>query len=175
MTVKNPLPYIILDTCVIQAASSKNHHKSEAALQYLKRFNNSSQLAISEISVFENLQGLWGKRADKALQKLKQFEWKEVNGTVLILASQLGGLYNQSGSGLANIQTGDKLIAATAILLQGFVLTINPRDFPAPFFYQQEWEPLTYQNSHYSQTLDLYVLAPNFALINRVITDKDSK
>ncbi len=126
-------PYLIIDTCIIQAASSKKKPKSEKFIQCLEDLAHIYRLTISEYSVYENLQGLWGKQAEKAVELLKKYEWKVVSHIVLTLSAVLGGLYHDENR--LDINDGDKMIGATAILEEGFILTENHSDFPPPFFF----------------------------------------
>src|SRR6185369_6094442 len=147
--------YLLLDTCIIQDTGDKNASKSNAVLDYLKELDTYYNLAISEITIFENLQGLWGKRANQALKVLKTYEWKQITNKVLILSASLGGLYRTITS--SNIETGDKIIASTTILLDAHVLTKNYEDFPSPFFNQYMWKPIPFQVGHYTRTIDYII------------------
>lgn len=164
--------YVLIDTCVIQDTGSSNHSKSEVVSNLLKELSkNDFRLAISEFTIYENLQGLWGKRAIAAKQILSAYETKEVSEGVLLLASQLQGLYHEEG--FDNIQDGDKIIAATTVLENGLVLTRNHKDFPHPFFQTEKSFPLAYKMGHYSVTIDLALYKPDIALIARRIEEKD--
>lgn len=167
-------PYLFIDTCVIQAAGSKEKTKSEIILKSLKENAESYGLVISEFSVYENLHGLWGKRAVDASRLLRSYERKAVSDKVLLLASVLGGLYyvaKQDGP-----DDGDKIIAATAILEKGFIFTENHRDYPHPFFKTEKSIPLTYLTAgKYVKTIDLAIYKPDITLIGRRIQEEDNK
>lgn len=164
--------YIIVDTCVIQASESKQKTKSEAVIKCLKDLIDTGySLTISEFSVFENLHGLWGEKAEEAVKILKGYALKIVSREVLLLAAILGGLYYEEKYDY--IQTGDKIIGATAILENGLVLTYNHRDFPPPFFLTEKSITLQYKRDHYVQHLDLAIYKPDIKLIGRRIAEKD--
>lgn len=165
--------YIFLDTCVLQAAASSEKAKSEKVLDCLKELTHQKyRLAISEFTFYENLHGLWGEKAQKAVTLLHSYEKKVVSDKVLIVASFLGGLYVDVKSDGPN--AGDKIIAATAILENGFVLTENHRDFPHPFFLTEKSITLTYTKAgRYKKTIDLALYKPNVDLIGRRIQEKD--
>lgn len=76
-------------------------------------------LALSDISLFENLHGLRGDAHDKALSLLKVYERKDVSSTILWLAAMLGGFYRDEK--MDGVDMGDKIIAATAVLEKGHV------------------------------------------------------
>jgi predicted nucleic acid-binding protein len=164
--------YLLLDTCIVQDTGDRNESKSNAVLSYFEHLSKSYDLAISEITVFENLQGLWDVKANQALAHLKTYEWKEVTDKVLILAASLGGLYK--GSSLT-IETGDKIIASTAILLDAHILTRNYNDFPSPFFVQYSWYPISFQVGHYTRTIDYIIYEPNKDIIKRRFSDNEEK
>jgi predicted nucleic acid-binding protein len=166
--------YIFVDTCVIQAAGSNTKSKSDGVIKCLQGLNSEGfSLAISEITWYENLHGLWGKKALDAASILKTYEQKIVSNQVLVVASILGGLYH--GDKLDGIDMGDKIIAATALLENGFVLTENHKDYPAPFFIQERYIPLTYLFKSYSKTMDLALYKPNTELINRRIGELEKQ
>lgn len=101
--------YIFLDTCIIQDIGSSND-KSKAVIGYLTELAQEGfRLVISEFTIYENIQGLWDKRASKAIQILKDYEAKEVTKSVLFMAAYLQGLYHDEK--YDNIADGDKIIA----------------------------------------------------------------
>lgn len=167
--------YLFIDTCVIQFAGDKNKSKSEAVIQCLNLLTKEGyNLAISEIAFYENLQGLWGKKVESAHAFLRAYEYKEVSRTVLLIASILGSLYRDEK--IDWVDMGDKIIAATALLAGGFVLTENHKDYPHPFFLTEKSIPLTYiTGGKYNKTIDIALYKPNILLISRRIKEKDSK
>lgn len=172
--MKNTSPkYIFLDSHVIQYSADKNKLKSQV---FLDLFNDLKQrgfeIAISEVTLLENLHGLYGKRNKKAYEYVSKFIKRAVSEEVFLSAAEIGGLY--SDEGYKDIGIGDKIIAATAFLEKGFILTRNHKDFPAPFFEPIEWIPVSFQVSgRYKNTIDLCLYAPRFKLILRRIEEKD--
>lgn len=128
-------------------------------------------MVISDFTLYENLHGLWGKKAQQAAKILKSYERKVVSDRVLTLASMLGGLYKDEQ--VDYMSPGDKIIAATAILENGLVLTENHRDFPSPFFVGKRFIPISYKVGHHQRTIDLCLYEPNGSLIARRIEEKD--
>ena len=166
--------YLFIDTCVIQAAGSKEKLKSEIVISELEKIAKDYSLAISEFTLYENLHGLWGKRRSDAAKLLRIYERKVVSDKVLLIASLLGCLYHDEN--LEGIDVGDKIIAATAILENGFVLTENNKDFPHPFILTERSIPLTCLTAgKYSKTIDLAIYRPDHNLIKRRINEADSK
>lgn len=164
---------IIIDTCVIQAAGhSKEQFKSKAILDCLTNFKKEGfNLVISEVTFYENLQGLWGKRAEQANILLTKFETKVVSREVLKTAAYLGGLYSQDK--ILGVSTCDKIIAATAFLEFALIFTENHRHFPPPFLTQNRYVPLRFQKDHYQRTMDLALYESNVHLINRRISESN--
>lgn len=164
-------PYIFLDTCIIQDAGSSTKSKSDAVIKLFTDLRHNFNLAISEFTIYENLQGLWGKRAIEAGKILGSYEAKEVSRKVLLLSSILQSLYHEEK--YDNIADGDKIIGATAILESGYVLTRNHKDFPHPFFVTEQSFVVNYKNGHYAQSIDFTLYKPNYELISRRIESKD--
>ena len=165
--------YIFIDTCVLQASGDMKKAKSEAVLRCFSDFTTDGySLAISEITLFENLQGLWGKKAQKVADAVKGFEMKTISTKVLVLAAMLQGLYVQEKRN--DVDCGDKIIAATAILESGLVLTENHKDFPSPYFIMKKYVPITYLiDGRTNKTIDLGLYKPNYSLIGRKIEEND--
>lgn len=167
--------YLFIDTCIVQFTGDKNKSKSEAVIQCLNLLTKEGySLVISEITIYENLHGLWGIKAKQATDILRKYEKKVISDNVLIVASLLGGLYHDER--VDGIDSGDKIIAATAILENGFVLTENHKDYPHPFFLTERSIALPYiTGGKYTKTIDLALYIPNIKLISRRIKEKDSK
>lgn len=167
-------PYLFIDTCVIQTAGSKEKSKSEAMIKALGEIAKNYRLAISEFTIYENMNGLMGEKAKEAIKLLDTYESKLVSDRALLMASLLGGLYhNEKYDG---VDAGDKIIAATAILENGFVLTENHKDYPHPFFLTEKSIPLTYiASGRYSKTIDLAIYRPDSNLIERRIRQADNQ
>lgn len=164
--------YIFLDSCIIQIIGSKIIAKSDAVILYLKSLEQQGyNLAISEFSIYENQHGLWGKEAITALEYLKSYEAKSISVMVLLVASALGGLYHEEK--LDGVDTGDKIIAATAILENGLILTENHKDYPSPFFVAEQLMPITFQFKSYQKTIDLGLYKPQGKLIARRIEEHE--
>lgn len=173
LKTNSPKKYILIDTCVIQDAESSTRQKSEEVIEYLEGLAREGfSLAISEFTIYENLQGLWGKQATEAVKVLQSYEQKSVSQAVLVLASMLQGLYHDER--VDNVPDGDKLIAATCILENGYVLTRDHRDFPHPYFITERSIAITYKKGRVNTTLDLALYKPNMSVITRRINAKDN-
>ncbi len=163
--------YVIVDTCILIYAGSKEKSQSEAVLNCLEEIVATGyKLAISEYTTYEYLRGLWGKKAETAGAALRRYEAKVVSSQVLLLASLLDGLYHDEG--INNLSDGDKIIAATAILENGFIFTRNHKDFPSPFFLPEKFMILPIHYHHYTQHMDLALYKPHIALIERRVDEK---
>lgn len=167
-----PGQYVLVDANVLQHAGSRLPTKAEAVIMCLEQFaSDGFQLAVSEYTVFENLHGLWGKKADEAVSFLALFQRFAITSPILTVAAALGGLYHDEGIDM--VSAGDKILAATALLENGLILTGNHRDFMPPFFHTVQSLPLAYTKQHYTQHLDLAVYALNTSLIDRRIAEKE--
>lgn len=86
--------YVIVDTCILIDADSKQKSKSEAVIQCLEELiAEEYRLAISEITMYEFLRRLWGKAAGEAAHHLTRYEGKVVSKNVLLTSAVLEGLY----------------------------------------------------------------------------------
>jgi len=163
--------YLLLDTNIIQYAGNKNKALSESVRTQLLSLEKSGySIVISQYSVFENLQGLWGNKAEEATALLAKFEQKIVSKEVLVLSSILGGLYGREND-LKDIADGDKIIAATAMLTNAVVLTRNHRDFPIPFFIQENFYDIIYVDGDRKKLLDLGLYKPNTKIIESKVAE----
>lgn len=164
--------YIFLDTCIFQYVGDKNKSKSAVVRDCLDGLvKKGFILAVSEITMFEHMHGLWGVRAEKAYNLLNVYEWKAITKIILLWATWLGGFYHDEKQD--GIDVGDKIIAATAISEGGFVLTANHKDYPHPFFITVESYALEYDVSHYKKTLDVVLYKPNLELMARRLQEKE--
>lgn len=169
--IKKNKQSVIVDTCVIQYSNGSKKAESEAMISCLKEIvKEDYTLAISEITIYENLYGLDGRKVEQAIKVLKTYEWKVISNDVLMLASILGGLYRDEKCEGPN--AGDHIIAATTILENGLILTNNHRDFPHPFFITEKYIPVTFKHNHYFITRDITLYKPNFPILMRRINEK---
>ncbi|MEK7571998.1 MAG: PIN domain-containing protein [Patescibacteria group bacterium] len=165
---------VFVDTCVVQYSNDSNKSKAESVIKCLASSGEQiGSLTISEITVYEYLHGLFGSKRKKALAVLSTYEKKIVSARVLLFASILGGLYHDEK--IDGIEMGDKLIAATAITENGYILTANHKDYPHPFFVTEESFALPYQVGHYKKTLDIVLYKPNLALLVRRLEEKSNE
>jgi predicted nucleic acid-binding protein len=171
-TEKAPV-YIFIDSNILQYSADKNKSKSKAFIDlFYKLKKEGCDIAISEIIISENLHGLYGKRHKKAYAHLSKFVKKIVSENVLLSAAEIGGLYKDEK--FQDVGIGDKIIAATAFLDKGFILTGNHKHFPPPFFESIEWFPIAFKTSgKYNNTIDVCLYKPRYELITRRIKEKE--
>ncbi|OGK55056.1 hypothetical protein A3B56_03140 [Candidatus Roizmanbacteria bacterium RIFCSPLOWO2_01_FULL_45_11] len=167
----NTSPLILIDSQTIQFSADKNRSKSQAFLDLFEQLKKQGyELGISEITVAENLHGLYGKSRMASYAHLSQFIKKIISENVLSSAAEIGGLYRDEGYQIGLI---DKIIAATAFLEKGFILTNNHKDFPSPFFESVEYFPVRFQISgKYPGTTDIVLYKMRYDLITRRIEEK---
>lgn len=165
--------YIFLDSNILQYSADKNKSKSQAFIDLFDKLKKEGyDLAVSEIVIIENLHGLYGKRHKKAYAHLSKLVKKVVSENVLLSAAEIGGLYKDEE--FQDIDIGDKIIAATAFLDKGLMLTRNHKHFPPPFFESIEWFPVTFKtNGRHINTIDVCLYKPRYKLIARRIKEKE--
>lgn len=164
--------HILLDTNVIQYFVGKKF--SSQVREYLFYLENNFNLvpAVSEYSFFEILRGasiLVEIEMCKALSFFKSFP---INNNLLIASALLHTLYKEDTSinYLDKISDGDKIIATTAILEEGYILTANRTDFCWPYFKEIDNKILVLQDSKKGvKAIGISLLKPNYDLIHKKI------
>lgn len=158
---------VIVDTCVISQLNSNSKKLSDNLALYLEDLSKRGyELTLSTITGYEILQNLFGEKEDKTVRLLDQYQQKEITTEVLYWAAKLRSLYKEIGHEITK-KGGDSIIAATAFLLDGRVLTINCRDYPYPFFTQVEHKALEYEITRgdndvwYTKTIDITLFRPD--------------
>ncbi len=168
------LPYLFLDTCVVQMLGDRDKFKSAAVRGKIIELSKKYRMAISAMTGYENLHGLRGGKLDASAKQLEAYQTLDVTNKVLVYAALIGGLYPKEED---HIRAGDKIIGATVFLEEGFLITENHKDFPHPFFITEEYLPITYEiGSHYMKTIDLSIYKPCHEFLNRKLGEliKDS-
>jgi len=167
MSTQNNTPqHILLDTCIIQYASDS--HSGPEYNSYLADLaSRGFQLAKSEYVLYELLQGAPEQKEQKLLNALSIFTTFQISTSVLIAASRLKTLYDMEKIPQLQIQDGDKIIAATAILTGSFILTANVNDYPRPFFVEMERKNILYRYKNTDRMIPSYILSPDFPVIEK--------
>lgn len=171
---QKPSKYIFIDAMVIQYAGSKPKARSEAVIKCLGDFEKEGfKIAISEFTGYENLRGLFGTQIEEAAELLSKFENKVISKDVLVMAAYFSGLYHDQK--MDGISPGDQIIAATALLEDGLILTENHKDFPSPFFVRDRYVPVKYEiGSHHIKTIDFVLYRTDVTLIARLIRERST-
>ena len=174
-----PKKYILLDTCILRYLSSENNNDlAQKVANYLIELRDRGfTLAISDISIYELLEGVSQKREAKLLEVLNIFDNFLVERRDLIAGAELHDLYriqsktNKSGSPNevkpGNIETVDKIIAATSIFAVAPILTADGNDFPRPFFFEHEVRKIEFLDKGKLKVLVLYLLNPEYDVITK--------
>lgn len=70
------------------------------------------------------------------------------------------------------VEDGDKIIAASALLSNSVILTANAVDFPAPFFKEVERQYITFaMKRERTRTIVVYLLQPQIEITEQRITE----
>ncbi|MBI5619884.1 hypothetical protein HY950_02905 [Candidatus Gottesmanbacteria bacterium] len=161
----NPLPDILLDTCVIQSFADK--HRGQQYSTYLSQLvSQTYALAISEISLYELIQGVSVSKEQQLLQTLEGVKRYTIDQNVLIAAARMRTLCNMENIAREQISDGDRIIAATSVLTGSFILTENLNDFPRPFFVEMERKNIIYDYKNVQRMIPVYLLTPDLLIIN---------
>lgn len=170
-----PKQNIILDSNIIQYVVDKN--SSEALAPYLMDFlDRGFGFAISDITIYELLKGANIKNEAEMLQVLNVFQRYYLTDNVLVAAAQLETLYRMDSIEPKQVESGDKFIAATAVLTGSLILTANSRDFPSPYFQESERKPIIYtEKRNRSKCILISVLTPDITIINQRFSERPKK
>jgi|SRR5579884_1503685 len=166
-----PQKLFILDTNIIQYT---NNRYSE--LVFTSLLNELDQEGysghISSITIYELLKGANKKIEKEMLLQLNSFKKFEVLDNILQTAAQLETLYRLDGIQPNQIEQGDKIIAATALVTNSHILTANGRDFPYPFFIEEKRKLLEFevQKKRY-KVIPVSFIYPDLEIINKKILE----
>lgn len=173
--------YLILDTNVISRFGTEKFGKQ--IVEYLRGLITSSVgwgIALSGITTFECLNEVPCAGEAELTTLLNQFPKYPVDEEALMTAAHLGSIYKDSfkdlGINEGMPELGDKLIAASAIIHNGWICTMNLRDFPEPFFQEKMRHVFTHETKGKGPVfLVLYIVEPQIALINSYYEKRTAK
>lgn len=101
---------------------------AKPAVELLRELiNDDETVAASEIVRFELLAGVRDREIDELEQFFSALSWIQVDEDIARTAGALARVHRRAYSG---IDDADYLIAATAIILDAELLTVNVRHFP---------------------------------------------
>ncbi len=154
---------ILLDSCVLEYLDDEDLRPSiVGCLNNVVK--NKNTLALSEYLRFELLRGAFRKVETRMMALIDNFQRYQVTEEILIAAAQLETLYKELSVN-SGISDGDKILASTAILTNGLILTANLKDFPPPFFKYNFRELIERHQKRYSQPIAIGILEPDFEII----------
>lgn len=158
--------YILLDTNIISRFS--NNSLGEKILNVLKEVVSMGYgIAISDLTYFELLNCTSPEKEHQMVSVLDGITRFYVKKDILVAAAHLGSFYAEHNLPQDQIETGDKIIAATAILKNCIVYTLNGRDFPQPFFKEIDRRMLDYQNKEWPVCVPSYFIEPQLDYIGQ--------
>ncbi len=164
-------PDILLDSCVIQYIADKRIRNG--LVPYLTDIlKRNHTLALSEITVYELLQGAPITKEAELIDWIKVFKHYVVDLNVLVAAARLRTFYDMNKLPQAQISDGDKIIAATSTLTGSLVLTANGNDFPRPFFIEVEQRQVYYSSKNIQKMITLQLLAPNHVVLTNFFSNR---
>jgi len=158
--------YVILDSNIIQYFN--NELLASKILGILRdAIGDSYSLAISDFTFFELLNGSTIKKEQEMVIHLNGITRFYVKKTVLVAAAHLGCLYKEDGMDPGNIDIGDLIIGASAVLSGSYVFTANIRDFPVPFFKVELNKLIEYEVKGAQKFLNVAFLKPDVEVIGK--------
>lgn len=142
-TPEQELVYVLLDSNVIQNLGVEGL-QDELKLVLQDLIAKGYTLAFSDVSVFELFNESSVSKEIEISDALGAFTRFEVTQQVWIAAAHLGCMYKEDGVHPEQVGLADKVVGATAILSNSYILTFDVRDFPRPFFKELVLESLGY-------------------------------
>ena len=157
--------YIILDTNIISSFSNENF--GEKILEVLREVvGYGFGIAISDLTYFELLNEASPEKEHKMISALNGVTRFFIKRNILIAAGHLGSFYKEHNLSPDQFNSGDKIIASTAILHNCLIFTLNGRDFPQPFFKEIDRRMLNYHSKEYPVCAPSYFLEPQLQYID---------
>jgi predicted nucleic acid-binding protein len=158
--------YLLLDTNIISRFSNENFGEKVIAI-LREAAGYGYGVAISDLTYFELLNEASPETEVKMVSVLNGITRFYVKKDILIAAGHLGSFYKEHRLPPDQFDQGDKIIAATAILHNCVVFTLNGRDFPQPFFKEIDRRMLDYQSREYPVCVPAYFLEPQLEYTSR--------
>lgn len=167
--------HILLDTNILRYIGTPEIIQN--LLSYLVELQNKyvKSLAISQITIFELLDGIPVAKESKARETLSNFTRLLITEDILLIASNLSSLYKQEKIPVDQISVCDKLIAASAVLNSCYILTGDGNDYPRPFFVEVETKPVYYTKGNKLNMQYLFLLEVNPAILLQRDDERNEK
>lgn len=157
--------YFLLDSCIAEYWLD-NSMQDVITAQLAVWAGSSFNLAISEISYSELIDGAYKEKITRVKQLLSSFTQIEVTQRVLSGAGILSNVYKVHNNQTSGASIQDKIIGSTAFIHHFPIITANVSDFPHPFFTTIESQNLQFQKKEKSHYLTVDVLKPNYTMLN---------
>jgi len=157
---------IVIDTNIVVYVGKNNKDLANKVLACLRdAVTKDYVLTISDFTIFELLKGASPESEGKALASLQGIKRYYVTKRVLVAAAHLECIYQQNKIPKESIDSGDKIIGATAVLTNSLIFTANTRDFPRPFFKEILAIPIVYSKDGKQHIINTAFLEPDINTI----------
>ena len=159
--------YFLLDTCIAEYWMDE-YMQPAISSQLTVWAGEVFEMAISEISYAELLDGAYRSKIDRVKELVGTYTQLEVSQRVLIGSAILSNVYRKKSQKTSGAGLQDKIIAATSFIYNLPIITADIHDFPHPFFTTRASETIVYtkkaKNHNHYITLD--ILTPNLKQLN---------
>ncbi|MDA1317021.1 MAG: PIN domain-containing protein [bacterium] len=163
--------YLLLDSCIVQYLLNKEI--SPNLRQQLKKWSGDIfNFAISEITYAELLNGTLKNKEAEVISLLDKFYSFTISKRIIKGCGKLGSVYKEYNQSLKEIDTGDRIIASTAIINNLFIVTANVRDFPFPFFSSIANYNIIFEKKRNKRMISIAVLKPNYEFITHAFNHR---
>lgn len=166
--------YVIIDSDVIDRFSKDPLGIGDGIYKDLSSAIEAKySLAYSEVTLFELMDEIPPEDEQRVFDELNGIIPFPVTKEVLSAAGRVGHLYKLDKHPIRDV--GDKIIAATAILTNSLVYTLNGRDYPRPFFGKVAHRIIEYEHKDQVKSQVAYFLEPNLNVLDKKINERNAK
>jgi predicted nucleic acid-binding protein len=158
-------PYFLLDTCIAEYWLNEDIQPA-ITNQLITWADTVFELAISEISYAELIDGAYKSKIKRVKELLNTYTQFEVSQRVLSGAGILSNVYKAKDKQTNGAGLQDKIIAATSFIYNLPIITADVRDFPHPFFTTVVSENLRYAKKDKTHYITVDILRPNTTMLN---------
>lgn len=161
-----PPKFVLIDACIVQHYANQDLANGIAS-SLGEAIDAGYQLATSEYTVFELLDGGFPKKEEERMEAIAGLKQFYVRKKVIRIAARLKCFYEQYHINEKQVSIGDRMLAATSILVpNSLIYTANGADFPQPFFSVVRKTPIQYKKANGNDAVLFdYFLQPDYVAI----------
>jgi predicted nucleic acid-binding protein len=163
---------LLVDTNIISHALTSNQTAAYTAL--FKELETSYKFVVTGYTQYELMCSSDKENRAKIADFIEQeMVCIELSNVLMQFAARVCYLYSKHRSTVHHkIGTGDIINAATAIIQNCAIITIDNNDHPTPFFREVDRKRITYQSKKDKETTDVaYILMPDMEHLRQCFSE----